>query len=214
VHHAMKAKDLINTSPVIIAAVAFMALPARNVMAEDLLDWYIGGAIGQAHLAAGASYPTIANLNPGEFRENHSAFKAVVGVRPISLFGAELAYFDFGHPSGSIFAYPANASLKGTAAFGILYLPVPVIDLYVKAGLARLQSRLNGFYPVGDNVCLAGEPCGTAPFELNRTSTSGAGGVGAQFKFGSWSVRAEYERFNAASGNPSLLSVGITWRFL
>jgi hypothetical protein len=40
-----------------------------------------------------------------------------------------------------------------------------------------------------------------------------AGGGGAQYKFGSWAVRAEYERFNAAGGNPSLLSAGVTWAF-
>jgi hypothetical protein len=26
-------------------------------------------------------------------------------------------------------------------------------------------------------------------------------------------VRGEYERFNAAGGNPSLLTVGIIWKF-
>ena len=41
----------------------------------------------------------------------------------------------------------------------------------------------------------------------------GVGGLGAQYKLGSWAVRAEYERFNAAGENPSLLSVGITWTF-
>ena len=147
-------------------------------MARDLLGMYIGGAIGQSQVIADASYPTIANPYPGEFRENHSAFKAMLGIRPISLIGAEVDYIDFGHPSGNIFSYRGNASLKGAAAFGILYLPVPVIDLYLKAGAARLQSNLSGFYPNGDNVCLLREPCGTAPFQLNRTNTSGAGGVG------------------------------------
>jgi hypothetical protein len=202
-----------NTSALILAAIALPALSGGNAMADDLFGLYVGGAIGQGQVAASASYPTIANLYPGEFKENHSAFKVMAGIRPISLVGAELAYIDFGHPSGNIFGYPASASLKGTAAFGILYLPVPVMDLYVKAGLARLQSSLSGFYPNGDNLCVPGEPCGTSPFQLNRTNTSGAGGAGAQYKFGSWAVRAEYERFNSAGGNPSLLSVGITWTF-
>jgi hypothetical protein len=197
----------------LIIAIALFAVSGGKVFADDLLGLYVGGAVGQAQVVAGASYPTIANPNPGEFKENHSAFKVMVGIRPISLIGAEVDYIDFGHPSGDIFSYPANASLKGAAAFGNLYLPVPVIVLYLKAGVARLQSNLSGFYPVGDNICVSGEPCGTALFQLNRTNTSGAGGVGAQYKFGSWAVRAEYERFNAAGGNPSLLSAGITWTF-
>jgi hypothetical protein len=47
----------------------------------------------------------------------------------------------------------------------------------------------------------------------SETNTVGASGVGAQYKFGSWGVRAEYERFNAAGRNPGLLSAGITWTF-
>ena len=37
---------------------------------------------------------------------------------------------------------------------------------------------------------------------------------GAQFKLGAWAVHAEYERFNAAGGNPNLVSLGVTWTFL
>jgi hypothetical protein len=209
---AMTAHTISFCTP-IVAAIVAIALPGGKATAEDLLGMYVGGAIGQGRVAESASYPTIANQYPGEFMENHSAFKVMVGIRPISLIGAELTYIDFGHPSGNIFNYSANASLKGPAAFGILYLPVPVIDLYLKAGIARLQSDLSGFYPNGDNVCVFGESCGTSPFRLNRTNTSGAGGAGAQYKLGSWAVRAEYERFIAAGGNPSLLSVGITWTF-
>jgi hypothetical protein len=197
----------------ISATIVAFALSGGNAVAEDLVGLYVGAAIGQGHVDESASYPTIANPHPGEFRENHAAFKVMVGVRPISLLGAELTYIDFGHPSGDIFQFPANASLRGPAAFGTLYLPVPVIDVYVKAGIARLQSTLSGFFPNGDQVCGPGEPCGASPFRLNRTNTSGAGGAGAQYKLGSWAVRAEYERFNAAGGNPSLLSVGVTWTF-
>jgi len=48
---------------------------------------------------------------------------------------------------------------------------------------------------------------------LDRTNTGFAAGAGAQFKLGSWAVRAEYERFNAAGANPSLVSLGVTWTF-
>jgi outer membrane protein with beta-barrel domain len=209
----MAIKSPINPRIVIVTAVALLALPGGKLIADDFLGMYVGGAVGQSQVAAGASYPTIANLYPGEFKEDHSAFKVMAGIRPISLVGLELTYIDFGHPRGNIFSYPADATLKGAAAFGILYLPVPVIDLYLKAGAARLQSTLRGFYAAGDNICVPGAPCGTTPFQLNRTNTSGAGGVGAQYKFGSWAVRAEYERFNAAGGNPSMLSAGITWTF-
>jgi hypothetical protein len=88
---------------------------------------------------------------------------------------------------------------------------VPVVDIYLKAGAARLESTLRYSYcgpcACNFNFCLNS-------IQLERTNTSGAGGVGAQYRFGSWAVRAEYERFNAAGGNSSLLSAGITWVFL
>jgi hypothetical protein len=195
------------------AAIMCISLPIRQAAADELLGAYVGGAIGQAHVVASATYPTIANPHPGEFDENHSAYKVMVGIRPISLVGAELSYIDFGNPGGDIFGYPASASMRGPAAFGILYLPVPIVDIYAKAGVARLHDILSGFYPVGDNICVLGEPCGTAPFRLSQTTTTFAAGAGAQYKFGLWAMRAEYERFNADAEHPSLLSLGLIWTF-
>ncbi len=144
----------------------------------------------------------------GKFDKTHLAFQGVLGARPISLVGAEIGYIDFGKPDGEANTFPESASLKGVAAFGVLYLPVPVVDIYMKAGVARLESTVKYSYcgPCACNICLNS-------VQLDRTNTSGAGGVGAQYRFGSWAVRAEYERFNAAGGNPSLLSTGITRTF-
>jgi Outer membrane protein beta-barrel domain len=189
----------------ILATFALLVKPSGNALAEDLLGLYVGGAIGESRVEA-STYP----YGDEEFEQNHSAFKVMVGIRPITFLGGEISYIDFGHPSGSLFGYPADASIKGAAAFGVLFLPVPIVDVYVKAGLARLESTVNGGAPL---YLTCGIPCGPPLFQLNRTNTSGAGGVGAQFRFGAWAVRAEYERFNAAGGNPSLFSAGITWTF-
>src|SRR5437773_6054170 len=70
--------------------------------------------------------------------ENHSAFKLIVGFRPLSLIGAEIAYMDFGHPGKSFSpgstTTSADVKMSGAAAFGMLYLPVPVVSVYAKAG--------------------------------------------------------------------------------
>ncbi len=183
-----------------------MAVPP-NAHAEELLGLYVGGAIGQAQVEA--NVPSI-----GEFKENHSAFKVIAGIRPISLVGAELSYIDFGHPRGRFNGFPSNANVseKGADAFAVLYLPVPVVDVFVKAGLARLQSTANGVR-LGAGACTTTDP-NCALFGLNRTDTRFAAGAGTQFKLGAWAVRAEYERFNAAGGNPNLVSLGVTWTFL
>jgi hypothetical protein len=203
----------------ILANLVLLVRPSGNAMAEDVLGLYVGGAIGQSRVeATGQRIDAVGNVydDTGRFKQNHSAFKMMVGIRPISLLGAEVAYTDFGHPSGGFGAYPADVSMKGASAFGVLYLPVPIVDVFLKAGVARIQSELNGKGYFAPN-CSSNGPCppyvGLAPFQLNRTNTGGAGGAGAQYKFGSWAVRAEYERFNAAGGNPGLLSAGITWTF-
>jgi hypothetical protein len=188
-------------------------LPTRHVVAADLLGLYVGGAVGQSRgLKAidSVGFPVYNGLvtETQSFEGRRTAFSVMLGVRPISLLGAEIDYIDLGKPSGSLWGNPADISMKGEAAFGVLYLPVPIVDVYLKAGVARLESTVNG------SVCT---PCACDfcrySFQLNRTNTSGAGGVGTQYKFGAWAVRAEYERFNAAGGNPSLVSLGVTWTF-
>jgi opacity protein-like surface antigen len=183
----------------VATACVLLAVPGRNAMAADLLGAYVGGAVGQARVDSTEPFG-------GAFTENHSAFKVMVGLRPISLVGAEIAYLDFGHPSRLDGFIATDVTMKGAAALGILYLPVPIVDIYAKAGLARLQST------VTTSIVCCIDIASPAPF--SRTNVGFAGGAGAQFKVGSFAVRAEYERFNAAGEHPSLLSVGATWTFL
>jgi hypothetical protein len=175
-----------------LGCAAFTALPVTAASAADLIGLYAGGSIGQARIEA-----NVGSVSPGSFRENHSAWKAIVGVRPVPIVSAEAEYINFGHPNGNIGANPGDVDLKGTAAFGVFTLPIPVIDIYLKAGLARLDSTANG-----------------ALFRVSRTNTGVAGGAGVQYRIGAWGIRGEYERFNAAGGHPSLYTFGVTWTFL
>jgi opacity protein-like surface antigen len=193
------------SSTAILVVLGMAVLPTGPAFADDLLGLYVGGAAGQSQVEANA--PSI-----GDFKQNHSAFKVIAGIRPISLIGAELSYIDFGHPSGSINAVSSNVSEKGADLFGVLYLPVPVVDVFVKAGLARLQSTLTSLKG-GVGTCTTTDP-NCALFRFDRTNTSFAAGAGVQVKLGSWAVRAEYEHFDAAGANPSLVSLGLTWTFL
>jgi hypothetical protein len=189
--------------PSAVVALMFLGIPPRLSHAGDLLGLYVGGAAGQSQVEADAPYVP-------DFHENHSAFKFMVGVRPISLFGVEIAYDDFGHPNVQNGFLGTDVTLKGESGFGVLYLPVPIVDIFLEAGLARIESTATT-----NIVCPAGAPCPAlaTPAPENRTNVGFAGGVGAQFGIGSFAVRGEYERFNAAGGNPSLLSVGVIWKF-
>jgi hypothetical protein len=131
-------------------------------------------------VAASASLP--ADLSPYhfEFSERHFAYDAIVGVRPISFLGAEVSYLDLGHPSGNVAGFPASASMKGEAAFAVLYLAIPLIDLYAKAGAARIQTSASGHYNDGidNNVCIVGgvvrQYC-TVSLERNQRRFCGGG---------------------------------------
>ena len=189
-----------------IATVVLLAFgsPARAV---DAIGLYVGGAIGQGRVESDAGDP-----NLGKFKENHSAYKVLAGIHPIPGFGVEAEYVNFGHPTGTLAAgAPADVKMNAAAAFAVWTLPIPVIDVFLKGGLARVQSTAKGVDPFA--TCLIA-PCTNGLFELNRTKTSLALGGGVQFKAGSWAVRGEYERFEAAGGHPTLFSVGVTWTFL
>jgi hypothetical protein len=182
--------------------------------AADPLGLYVGGAVGAGQVAVGLPYTSLAVPSATEFKNSSTAFELMLGIHPVPVLGAEVQYVDLGNPSGNVYGFPANASVKGESAFGVVYLPIPVIDVYGKAGVARLQTTASGFFPTGSNVCVAGSPCGSIPFQLSRTTSDFAMGAGAQFHFGAWAIRAEYERFGAAGANPSLAVVGFTWTFL
>jgi hypothetical protein len=185
--------------------------------AADPLGFYLGGAIGQSHVRADEN----AFGAPLGFDEHHNAWKLLVGLRPISLLGAELEYADFGHPSTSrytpvlhLLATETNASAKAVSVFAVAYLPLPLplFDVYAKAGVARLQMAVNAslnFY------CTIDSPCAPTPrpLRVDRTDARLAYGAGAQIKIAAFAVRAEYERISASGGDPDLLSLGVIWRF-
>jgi hypothetical protein len=90
---------------------------------------------------------------------------------------------------------------------------LPIIDLYGKAGVARLQTTINAsqmFYCTIDSPCLPNPP----PYHQDSTDTRPAYGLGAQAKFLSLGVRAEYERISVpGGGSPDLYSLIATWTF-
>ncbi|HLQ12716.1 MAG TPA: outer membrane beta-barrel protein [Steroidobacteraceae bacterium] len=172
--------------------------PAR---ALDLIGIYAGGAFGQAQVEAGT--PSF-----GSFKKDHSAYQLMAGLRPIAPFGIELEYLDFGHPSAVVGGWPTDLKMRGTAAFAVMYLPLPVLDVYAKAGIARLESQLR----VVTNIPCA--PPGCNIFRTDSTDSHFAAGVGVQVKLGSWTVRGEYAGFKVAGGTPGLTSIGLMRTFL
>ena len=180
----------------ILGAIAAIALNSATAHADDAIGLYAGAAAGQANVQASDSH-----FSGDSFKENHTAFKVMVGVRPLPTVGGELEYIHFGHPDGKINNQPADVNMRGAAGFAVFYLPVPVVNLYGKIGLARIQSTLN-------------ETNNGELFRFDRTNPDIAAGVGLQAKFGPLAIRAEGEVFSAEGSHPRLLSIGATWTFL
>jgi len=189
-------------------ALVWALVPAHPAAADSVSGLYIGGAMGQSQLEAvipSASAP----FSTYDFKENHSAYKFMAGIRPISLFGAEVEYADFGHPRTSVGMATNEVSIHGGGAFALLFLPIPVVDVFVKGGYARLQASSTSYDPSVN--------CGVAPnpncpyARWNGTTSDFAAGAGAQFKIGSLAVRGEYEQFRVEGGNPKFISLGLTW---
>lgn len=209
------------------AALVLGSLTAVTAAQAGPLDLYLGAAFGQGHIRAqlnGLSGPAGPVGSLGGFDSTKSAYQAMLGIRLLSFLGAEVDYIDLrqqsvrgpglpvpGEPGVNVLA--EQVSQKGEAAFGMLYLPVPVIDVYLKAGVSRMTTDMNATTnAAGVGTCQIGDPnCSLSYLSRSSSDVGFAYGAGVQWKLGQWAVRGEYERFDAAGANPSLLSVGMTF---
>jgi opacity protein-like surface antigen len=210
------------TAVLAIAFTVFVALSSK-ASADNLLGLYAGGSVGQSHVRSEDSN----DGSPGccqflNFDESHTGWKVFAGVRPIPVLGVEVAYIDFGtvtapspFPSSFYPGFSDSSKQSAAALFAVGYLPLPVpfLDVYGKMGVARLHTEQR--VTVTPYACppVGYGSCGPYTLAQDQTTTNFAFGVGAQAKLGSFAVRAEYEQVTASGGDPSLLSVGLLWRF-
>jgi len=201
-----------------ILLLAFGATCASTrVLADDLLGFYVGAAIGESHVRTAKEILGDTGYDY-EFDGQHSAWKVTAGIRPISPLGVELEYIDFGNPgaglTNAIFGGLSKADQKAVTLFGLGYLPLPVpfLDVYAKLGIARLHTTTTEVSPIPS--CPAGSTsCSPTTFDFSDSTTNFAFGAGVQGKIGSLAIRAEYERISASGGNPDIFSLGVTWTF-
>lgn len=185
-------KHALQRSALVLGLLASPGVCPAVFAANNPLGFYLGVGVGRGTVREDQSMSDSFYV----FDQHDTGWDVFAGLRPISFLGAEMAYIDFGHPSVDLHVPSAgpytdiNADAKATAviasALGYLPLPIPWLDLYGKAGLARLQTE----YRISDTGihCVSGY--------LARLS-----------------ARLEYQRVNASSGNPDLLSLGVAWTF-
>jgi len=194
----------------LLAAMLSAATMAPAVHAENALGLYASGALGQANVASDNWSQAIVLANPSSFRENNGAWAARIGVRPISLFAAEAEYYDFGNPSTSVNATTTvGVKMKGTGVYGLVFLPIPLVDIYAKAGMAHIRTSTSISFTCTPTPGCAPQP----PVGFETRDTSLAYGAGLQFKVGDLGVRGEYQRFSAAGAHPGLATLGLSFEF-
>ena len=213
----------ISRAPALIT-LALVVAAVRPAHADGPLGAYIGGTLGRGEVETNTQTFPVFDY-PGEFKQGNATLGAVLGIRPLRYVGAEIGYVDFGRPSGIVGTGDRDqVSMKAETAFGVLYLPVPIVDLYGKVGVAHLQVDVDNLTPPLPTYNCPSNGCvGLNLLPLvttaSRSSTNFAFAAGVQYKLGSlpalgsFALRAEYERFQFGGENPSQVSFGLTWTF-
>jgi OOP family OmpA-OmpF porin len=171
----------------VLAVTALLALFAGPALADN--GFYLGASIGQANV-------DINDLD--NYDANDTGFKGIVGFRALGFLALEASYVDFGSPSDDVLGVDVTADGNGVDAFVVGMIPLPMVDLFAKVGYIHWNVDLSaqGLGSLGDD---SGDDL--------------AYGVGAALKFGSWSIRAEYEEFDIEDVNANMLSLGFTYTF-
>lgn len=220
-------REGIMATPRSISTLAALALGASGVcFAQDPPPWlYIGAGAGQATLREDQPLSTVIGTLSFNLHQHDTGWRAFVGVRPISLLGAELEYASFGESSASrIFVptpefvpYTDHAGARAVSAFALGYLPLPSrwLDVYAKAGIADLRThdlyQAPGSCPPGV-FCAPGLPIVSGGYTYSsRSEADFAYGAGLRLRFGALSLSADYERISARYGDPDLLSLNVSW---
>jgi opacity protein-like surface antigen len=173
-----------------------LALSAGAAHADDLLGLYAGAGIARAKME---------DVFHTNFELSNTSWKIYAGLKPIGFpLGIDVDYIDLGSADGGTSRGLTHANSKAFAAYAVGYLPIPVpnIDVYGKAGLARWQ--FDGNY--------------TSPglFSVSENGTDFAWGVGGQVHFlDRFAVRLEYEHYNVREADDvQIYSLGVSYAIL
>lgn len=160
---------------------------------------YVGAGVSQAKLNNIGKDFNLGSIH--DFHLHNTAWKAILGVRPVKYLGVEANYDDLGdeHRDLGLGAH-FNADAKAYTGYlvGYLPLPLPILDVYGKAGIAHWKTRASA--------------TGAPGFAFDDTGNDFAWGAGVQAHFGGLAGRLEYERFDVPhSDGVELLTLGVTF---
>lgn len=214
-----------------LLSVALIALAACMGLATagepEKFGIYAGAEVGSAKSSMYVQTPVWQQYISG----SNTGWGLFAGFRQAKFLGLEVNYLNFGQSEVHNISDGAgntvyNATTKSDALgiYAIGYLPLPANwDLFGKAGYANVhtQTSSNGNFSATYGCTGAGcvsTPIGVASTSESHNSSDFAWGIGAEYRLGPVSVRAEYQKIEGSkdinsNGSPSLLSVGAVWHF-
>ena len=179
----------------LIAAVALagagLALPAHS--ADNGI--YFGASVGQSAVKFDEQ------LEGQDFNYDAGAtgFKVIGGWRILDWLAVEGNYVDLGSGSDKAGGEKFTTDVNGLTVSAIGFLPVGPVDLFIRAGAITWNADVES---------------SSLGVKASDDGTDIAYGVGAQFRLGSLSLRAEYEQFKVSDiDTVDLASLGVTWTF-
>jgi hypothetical protein len=166
----------------------------------------LGAAVARAdngffYAGAGVARNKISEITATNSDLNDTSWKVFAGVRPMNVFAVEADYIDLGSQTTQFVDVNTHLQYKAFAAYAVGFLPVPVpaLDVFAKAGLARWQQS-------GDTNAAPGSQL----FSLSDNGTEFAWGVGVQAHIGAIGGRLEYEAFNIHNtSGASIISLSV-----
>lgn len=178
--------------PVIVLALGASAAHADN-------GWfYAGGGVSKDKLS------DIANSGTNFADIDSTSWKLFAGLRPMSVFAIEADYLDLGSQTNTFVTTSSHSDAKAFAGYGVGFLPIPLpfLDVFGKAGLARWKLNGSALSPLAP------------PSSFSNSGTEFAWGVGTQVHVGNFGARLEYENFRIPSTNgANVVSLGVFFNF-
>lgn len=178
-----------------VSSLAALAMLGASVNASAAEGVYVGGSVVKSYFDS----DSFSEDDIDDIDDKDTGWKILAGFRLNPYFGIEGAYTDFGEANAPSVPLggPFEANAKAFSAFAVGFAPVGPVDLFVKAGLARIDAKGN---------------VGAVFFEDKATEF--AYGAGVQLNIGRLGLRAEYEKFDTDEiGDLDIASLGFVFTF-
>jgi hypothetical protein len=170
-----------------ILATALLLASTATMAADNGI--YLGASLGRANTDLDEARTGV------DLDGDDTGFKLIAGIRPLDWFGIEASYVNFGEVEQG----PLSVESDGITGFGVFFVPVGPVDLFAKGGVVSYDTDVK-LRNIGNR---------------RDDGTDFAYGIGAQLRFLSLSVRAEYEVFDIDNvDDANMLSIGVTYTFL